>query len=74
VRSLLLDQREVIKQKRGGGGGYGNAGAAGMVVAAEVVEKSPMAVLTELRALLDAGLITSEDYETKKKNVVAAMR
>ena len=33
----------------------------------------PVAVLTKMKALLDAGLITQEDYDAKKKEVLASL-
>lgn len=51
--------------------GSGSPGAAGVTPAALIDD--PMAKLTKLKNMFDAGLITQEEYDKKKADILASM-
>jgi hypothetical protein len=61
-------QRE-LEDKRAAAGGVFLQGAGGVPAAKE----DPMQVLTKLKSLLDAGLITQAEYDKKKAEVLERM-
>jgi membrane protease subunit (stomatin/prohibitin family) len=51
----------------------GAAGAAAGAVASTPAAEDPFELLTKLKGLLDAGAITAEEYEAKKKDILSRM-
>jgi len=52
---------------------FGNAPAGGQQSSQSADPNDPMVKLQKLKQMLDSGLITQEEYDSKKKDILAEM-
>ena len=79
MEEFVREERRIrdMEEKRAAAGGINIAGMPGMNMAAQTSapppKEDPVQVLGKLKQLLDAGLITQQEYDTKKNDILARM-
>ena len=79
MEEFVREERRIrdMEEKRAAAGGINIAGMPGMNMAAQTSapppKEDPVQVLGKLKQLLDAGLITQQEYDTKKNDILSRM-
>ena len=79
MEEFVREERRIrdMEEKRAAAGGISIAGMGGMSAPASQMapppKEDPVQVLGKLKQLLDAGLITQQEYDTKKNDILSRM-
>jgi hypothetical protein len=66
-------ERELVEKRAGAGGIVMNVPTAPQAVPQPALKEDPMEQLAKLKKMLDAGLITEDEYNTKKAEILSRM-
>ena len=72
-RSLEERRQRQLEDKRAGSGGIVLGSVPGFQQPQQVATEHPLQKLTNLKQMLDAGLITAQEYESKKAEILSRM-
>lgn len=72
-RSAEERRQRQLEEKRAGSGGIAFGGVPGFQQPQQVATEHPLQKLTNLKQMLDAGLITAQEYESKKAEILSRM-